>query len=240
MVLAAGLGLRMRPLTETRPKPLVMLAGRTLLDRALDPLAEAGVTDAVVNSHYLGDMIAAHVADRRAPRITLSPEDELLDTGGGIVRALPHLDDGPFFAVNADIAWRDGPSPALARLAAAWRDDGMDALLLVHDREAATGYSGAGDFFAAGTAGSAGSGALVRRGEAATAPLVFTGIQLLHPRLFSDAPAGAFSLNLLFDRAIAGGRLRALVHDGDWYHIGTPQALAEAEDRLARLASGRV
>ena len=232
MGLAAGLGLRMRPLTETRPKPLVTLAGRTLLDHALDRLAEAGVTDAVVNTHYLGHMIAVHLDGRNAPRTIVSPEDELLDTGGGITRALPHLGDGPFFAVNADISWRDGATPALARLAFSWRDDGMDALLLVHETAAATGYAAAGDFFMSE------AGSLSRRGAAPAAPYVFTGIQMLHPRLFSDIPPGPFSLNLLFDRAIASGRLYGLAHDGEWFHVGTLEALAEAEARLARLAAG--
>lgn len=231
MVLAAGLGLRMRPLTESRPKPLLTLAGRTLLDHALDRLAEAGVTDAVVNTHYLRHMIAAHLDGRSRPRTIVSPEDELLDTGGGIARALPHLGDGPFFAVNADISWRDGATPALARLASWWQDDGMDALLLVH-QTAAAGYAAAGDFFMSE------AGSLSRRGAAPAAPYVFTGIQMLHPRLFSDSPPGRFSLNLLFDRAIAGGRLYGLAHDGEWFHVGTPEALAEAEARLAGYATG--
>lgn len=231
MVLAAGLGLRMRPLTESRPKPLLTLAGRTLLDHALDRLAEAGVTDAVVNTHYLRHMIAAHLDGRSRPRTIVSPEDELLDTGGGIARALPHLGDGPFFAVNADIYWRDGATPALARLASWWQDDGMDALLLVH-QTAAAGYAAAGDFFMSE------AGSLSRRGAAPAAPYVFTGIQMLHPRLFSDSPPGRFSLNLLFDRAIAGGRLYGLAHDGEWFHVGTPEALAEAEARLAGYATG--
>lgn len=232
MVLAAGLGLRMRPLTESRPKPLLTLAGRTLLDHALDRLAEAGVADAVVNTHYLRHMIAAHLDGRSRPRTIVSPEDELLDTGGGIARALPHLGDGPFFAVNADIYWRDGATPALARLASWWQDDGMDALLLVHQTAAATGYAAAGDFFMSE------AGSLSRRGAAPAAPYVFTGIQMLHPRLFSECPPGRFSLNLLFDRAIAGGRLYGLAHDGEWFHVGTPQALAEAEARLAGYATG--
>ncbi len=232
MVLAAGLGLRMRPLTETRPKPLIELGGLTLLDHALDRLAEAGIADAVVNTHYLGHMIAAHVAGRTAPRIILSQEDVLQETGGGIAHALPHLGDDPFFAVNADISWRDGDRPALGRLAEVWRGDDMDGLLLVQDIAAATGYDGAGDFFMSD------SGTLARRGEAAAAPYVFTGIQLLHPRLFADVPAGPFSLNLLFDRALAAGRLYGLAHDGEWFHIGTPAALAEAEEILARLGAG--
>lgn len=221
MVLAAGLGLRMRPLTLDRPKPLIELAGRTLLDRVLDALAAAGIEEAVVNSHYLGAMIAARVARRTRPRITLSPEETLLDTGGGVARALPRLGKGPFFVINADIAWDDGPRPALVRLATAWRDTTMDALLLVQPASRAVGYDGPGDFDLA-------DGKLVRR-SGDRAAFVFTGVQLLHPRLFAQAPAGAFSLNLLYDRAATAGRLCGLVHDGAWYHIGTPAALKEAE-----------
>jgi MurNAc alpha-1-phosphate uridylyltransferase len=228
MVLAAGLGLRMRPITETRPKPLVGLAGRTLLDRALDALDQAGVEQAVVNTHYLGAMIEVHLAGRARPRTVLSPEDELLETGGGVARALPHLGGDPFYVVNADIAWTDGATPALARLAAAWRDEAMDALLLLHPTDAATGYDGSGDFFLED------GGALRRRGDADRAPYVFTGVQILHPRLFAGAPAGRFSLTVLYDRAREAGRLAGIVHDGDWHHIGTPAGLAEAEARLAR------
>lgn len=232
MLLAAGLGLRLRPFTDNLPKPLVELAGRTLLDRALDNLAGSGVGEAVVNSHYLGHMIADHVAGRTAPNITLAPETELLETGGGVAAALPRLGDGAFYVINADIAWRDGPEPALERLARAWRDYDMDALLLVVDAGRATGFEGAGDFFLEP------GGTLRRRGGAATAPLIFTGIQLLHPRLFAEAPDGAFSLNLLYDWALADGRLHGLVHDGDWFHVGTPAALAEAEARLTQDPSG--
>jgi MurNAc alpha-1-phosphate uridylyltransferase len=227
MVLAAGLGLRMRPITETRPKPLVSVAGRTLLDRALDALAGVGVTDAVVNLHYLPHMIEDHLADRPAPRITLSDErDLLLETGGGVTKSLPMLGDAPFYVVNADIAWRDGQMPALRRLAEAWDDAAMDALLLVHPVEDATGYDGVGDYF------SNSSGRLRRRRNDATAPYVFTGVQLLHKRLFADAPTGPFSLTRLYDQAEAAGRLYGLIHDGDWHHIGTPAGLATAEAHL--------
>lgn len=225
MVLAAGLGLRMRPLTLTRPKPLVMLAGRTLLDRALDALVAAKVERAVVNTHYLGGMIAEHLSQRTAPKITLSPEVTLLETGGGVAKALGRLGASPFFVVNADVAWTDGAEPALLRLAAAWRARAMDALLLVQSVARATGYDGAGDFEIAS------DGRLSRR-TGDRAPLVFTGVQLLHPRLFGGAPDGAFSLNLLYDRAAQTGRLYGLVHDGAWYHVGTPVALAEAETLL--------
>jgi len=221
MVLAAGLGLRMRPLTLTRPKPLIRLAGRTLLDRALDALADAGVENAVVNTHYLGGMIAAHLVERVRPQVRLSPELSLLETGGGVVNALSLLGDAPFYVVNADIAWTDGPLPALARLAGAWTD-AMDALLLVVPVGSATGYDGAGDFDIA-------PDRRLHRRKAARAPYVFTGVQLLHPRLFVGAPGGAFSLNLLYDRAEEAGRLFGVVHDDAWYHVGTPAALAEAE-----------
>lgn len=230
MVLAAGLGLRMRPITETMPKPLVKLGGRSLLDRALDALAAANVAKAVVNTHYLPHMIEAQLASRTAPCIALSPEDVLLETGGGIAKALPLLGAGPFFVVNADIAWEDGKIPALARLAASWDDGGMDALLLLQPVADAPGYDGAGDFTL--DAAADGAGRLARRaGE--TAPFVFTGVQLLHPRLFSDVPAGPFSMNLLYDRALANARLHGLVHDAAWYHIGTPAALAQAERLIA-------
>ena len=225
MVLAAGLGLRMRPLTETRPKPLIGLFGQTLLDRALERLSKAGVTKAVVNTHYKAGMIADHLAGR--PGVTLSHEPDLLDTGGGVRNALPHLGNGPFFVVNSDSVWVDGPSQALARVAAAWDDTAMDALLMVHPSVTAHGYHGAGDYFVEP------DGPARRRREFEVAPFVFTGVQILHPRLFNTSPPAAFSLNLLYDRAEAEGRLYALVHDGDWYHVGTPTDLRAAESELA-------
>lgn len=229
MILAAGLGLRLRPLTETRPKPLIEVAGRTMLDRALDHLVAAGIGSAVVNCHYLAEQIKAHVAGRESPDIRLSHEEVLLETGGGIAKALADLGEGPFFAANADIIWSDGATPALARLVAHWNDDTMDALLLIHPAERAVGYDGAGDFHLDETGG------LRRRGADKAAPYVFTGVQLLHPRLFDGAPSGAFSMNVLYDRALAAGRLHGVVHDGEWYHVGTPAALADAD---ALLASG--
>lgn len=237
MVLAAGLGLRLRPLTESRPKPLIAVAGRTLLDRALDRLVEAGIAEAAVNLHYLGHMIEAHLAGRPAPRITLSREDaQLLETGGGVKKALPVLGDAPFYVVNADIAWTDGATPALRRLAAAWRDAAMDALLLLHPVAAATGYDGAGDYACDGDGEAA--EALRRRRERPSAPYVFTGVQLLHPRVFAGAPEGPFSLIRLYDAAEAAGRLFGIVHDGEWHHIGTPAGLAVAEQRLAATSGG--
>lgn len=234
MVLAAGLGLRMRPLTDATPKPLIPVAGRCMLDRALDQLTAAGVIHRVVNSHYLADKVAAHVRDRQhdegpAAEITVSHEPDLLDTGGGVAKALPLLGAKPFFVINGDILWRDGAESALRRLAARWDDGAMDALLLVHPRETAIGYDGVGDFLLHG------DGRLARR-TAEVAPFIFTGVQLLSPRLFADAPAGAFSLNRLYDRAMAAGRLHGLVHTGHWFHIGTPDGLRLAEDRLRALA----
>jgi MurNAc alpha-1-phosphate uridylyltransferase len=224
MVLAAGLGRRMRPITDNLPKPLVPLAGKTLLDRALDQLQAVSVSDATVNLHYLGHMIEDHLVARSEPRVTFSWEtDLLLETGGGVAAALPTLGNNPFYVVNADIAWEDGSHPALSRLAEFWRDDTMDALLLLHPVAQATGYDGVGDYRCND------KGALTRRRDDATAPYVFSGVQLLHPRLFADAPVGPFSLARLYDEAEVSNRLFGIVHDGAWHHIGTPAGLAEAE-----------
>lgn len=228
MVLAAGLGLRLRPITERMPKPLVSVAGRTMLDRALDALDAAGVEACVVNTHYLGQMVEDHVAARTRPRIHVSREDVLLDTGGGVARVLPLLGGGPFYVVNADIVWDEGPGlPALARLAQTFDPDRMDALLLVVPVKRAVGYDGAGDFFLDADS------VLRRRGAADAAPFVFTGLQVLHPRLITDAPDGPFSLNVLYDRALAAGRLFGLAHAGRWFHVGTPDGLDLVEAALA-------
>ncbi|MFQ5783194.1 MAG: nucleotidyltransferase family protein [Alphaproteobacteria bacterium] len=232
MVLAAGRGERLRPLTDARPKPLVEVAGKALIDHVLDRLAAAGVTRAVVNLWYMAGTIERHLADRRRPAIALSHESELLDTGGGVVNALGLLGDAPFYAVNSDVLWRDSGASALGRLAAVWDGGAMDALLLVVPVERAVGYEGRGDFERDP------NGGLRRRGAAAHASYVFTGVQLLHPRLFRDAPAGPFSLNLVYDRALAAGRLRGLVHAGDWLHVGTLAGLAEAERRLGEAPGG--
>ena len=226
MVLAAGLGLRRRPLTLERPKPLLSVMGRTLLDHALDHLAEAGVPSAVVNAHYKGEMIAEHVKGRTAPAITLSPEDDLLETGGGVKKALPHLGNAPFFVINADILWLDGPDPALRRLAEAWNPDQMDALLLLTPTARAHGYDGRGDFQMDPL------GALTRRAELELAPFVFAGVQIIKPELYADTPDGPFSNNLLWNRAQENGRLFGLSHDGLWFHVGTPESLAETEEFL--------
>jgi len=223
MVLAAGLGKRMRPLTDDRPKPLVELAGRSLLDRALDGLAAAGMTRFVVNTHYRGEMIAAHLAGRDA--IVLSHESLLLETGGGVNAALPHLGDDAFFVVNSDAVWRDGKESTIARMAGRWDDAAMDALLLLVPMAAISGNMGdhPGDYHLDG------DGRARRRAQGESAPFLFGGIQILHPRLFGDAPEGPFSLNILYDRAQHAGRLFGLRHDGEWFHVGSPAELASAE-----------
>jgi N-acetyl-alpha-D-muramate 1-phosphate uridylyltransferase len=219
MVLAAGLGLRMRPITEHTPKPLVSVAGRTMLDRALDHLAAAGVSQVVVNTHWLAERIQSHLAAR--PGTLLSHEEGLLETGGGVAKALPLLGDGAFYVVNSDIIWTNGTVPALARLAEAWDGDRMDALLLMQPTATAVGYEGRGDFFLDP------AGVPRRRKDREVAPLLFAGVQILHPRLFAGAPSGKFSLNVLYDRALDEGRLSGIVHDGRWFHVGTPDALPE-------------
>ena len=228
MTLAAGLGTRMRPLTNTMPKALVEVAGVSLLDRALDHLAAAGVTQAVVNLHHLGDMIAERVTARRRPEILLSREPLLLETGGGVAQALPLLGTDPFFVTSTDVIWMDGADSALRRLAAAWDDKRMDALLLVYPAKGALGYSGRGDFSLDG------AGRLQRRPKDGDALYLFTTVQLLDPRLFDGMAVGVFSLNVCYDRAIAAGRAFGLVHDGLWAHVGTPEAIVEAEAFLAR------
>ena len=233
MVLAAGLGTRMRLLTEMRPKALIEVAGQALIDRTLDRLAAAGVETAVVNTHHLAALLEAHLAPRRRPAIEISHEARLLETGGGVAHALPRLGTGPFYVVNSDILWLDGPLAAPTRLGAAWDGSRMDALLLLVPLTAALGYEGPGDFERAP------SGRLARR-TAARASYVFAGLQVLHPRLLTDAPAGAYSLNRLYDRALAAGRLFGLVHDGGWYHIGTPRALAAADAALRAPPNRRV
>ena len=235
MVLAAGLGVRMRPLSDAYPKPLVPLDGKPLIDHVLDRLAAAGVEKAVVNVHYMADRIEAHLTSRTSPAVEISDERELLlDTGGGVARALGSLGEAPFFVINADILWSDGPGgAALARLAADFDAELMDALLLLVPRERSVGYDGPGDFM------SDARGRLERRGGAATAPYVFTGLQILSPRLFDACPDGAFSLNILYDRAIASGRAFGIEHTGRWFHIGTPAGLELASAALGAAAQHR-
>ena len=228
MVLAAGLGKRMRPLTDTLPKPLVSVAGRPLIDHVLDWLGASGVSDAVVNTHYKAEMLESHLAARRKPVVHISREETLLETGGGIKKALPLIGGQPFFTANSDALTIDGPTPALRRLAAHWSDGDMDALLLVHRTEDAIGYEGPGDFFLGQ------DGTLSRRQGEGRAPYVYTGVQVLHPRLFEGAPEGPFSLNILYNRAMEqGARVRALPHDGYWLHVGDPDGLKKAETFLA-------
>ncbi|MCW5731494.1 MAG: nucleotidyltransferase family protein [Alphaproteobacteria bacterium] len=228
MVLAAGLGVRLRPLTLDRPKALVEVGGVPLIDRTLDRLQAAGVRRAVVNLHYKGNSLRQHLALRRQPEILLSDETALLlETGGGVKKALALLRAAPFYVVNCDIIWRDAHGDSLADLARRWDDDAMDALLLLHPTVSAIGYGGVGDFFMDPL------GRLARRPESMVAPFVFTGVQLLHPRLFEGAPEGPFSLNRLYDVAAENGRLFGLRHDGAWMDVGTPAGLREAERALA-------
>jgi MurNAc alpha-1-phosphate uridylyltransferase len=228
MVLAAGRGQRMRPITDTLPKPLVAVAGRPMIDRILDRLAAAGVEEAVVNAHHLAPVLLRHLEARRGlPAIRVSPEAALLDTGGGVAQALPLLRPDPFYVANSDTAWRDPAPGAFARLVAAWDGGAMDGLLLLCPPDAAFGYDGPGDFVMA-------PDGRLRRASGAARALVFMGLQILHPRLFADAPEGAFSLNLLYDRALAAGRLFGLLHGDRWYHVGTPQALDAVEAEIAR------
>jgi MurNAc alpha-1-phosphate uridylyltransferase len=230
MVMAAGLGKRMRPITDTRPKPLVEIGGRTMLDHALDRLSEAGIAKAVVNVHYLADQIEAHVAGRDRPEIVISDErDRLLETGGGVLKALPLL--GPdILVLNSDSLWIDGDAANLPRLLEAWEPARMDLLLLLAPVETSTGYDGRGDFSMVE------NGALARRGTRDAVPFVYAGVGMMKASLFEPAhgplPEGPFSLNLLFDRAIAAGRLFGLVLNGEWLHVGTPEAIPVAEARL--------
>jgi len=227
MVLAAGLGTRMRPLTDRTPKPLVAVEGRALIDHVLDRLADAGVERAVVNVHYLADQLERHLAARKKPKITISDERGLLlGTGGAVVKALPELGDAPFFHINSDTIWIDGVKPNLARLAEAFDAARMDAALLLAPTAGSIGYAGRGDFaFAA-------DGRLRRRAEREVAPFVFAGAAILAPTLFKDAPKGEFPLTDLFDRAVEQGRLFGLRLEGLWMHVGTPDAIALAENAI--------
>ncbi len=227
MVLAAGLGTRMRPLTDQIPKPLVPVAGKPLIDHVLDRLADAGVARAVVNVHYMAEQIEQHLAYRTRPQIVISDERGLLlGTGGGVTRALPQLGHAPFFHINSDTIWIDGVQPNLARLAETFDPDTMDALLLLAPTAGSIGYSGRGDF-AMGP-----DGRLRKHVEQEVATFVYAGAAILSPALFIDAPSGEFSLTTLFDRAAAAGRLHGLRLEGLWMHVGTPEAVAEAENAI--------
>ncbi len=225
MVLAAGLGLRMRPLTERIPKPLVSVAGRTLLDHVLDKLGDAGVSEAIVNVHYLPDQIIDHVAGRKRPRVTISDErDQVLGTGGGVVKALPLLGKEPFFHVNADTLWIDGVRPNLARLAEAFDPSRMDILLLMAPTASSIGYEGSGDYAMLP------DGALRKRKEHQVVPFVYAGVAIMSPAIFAGAPEGDFSLTRMFDAANEQERLFGLRLDGTWMHVGTPDAIGAAEE----------
>jgi MurNAc alpha-1-phosphate uridylyltransferase len=228
MVMAAGLGKRMRPLTASQPKPLVRVAGKPLVDHALDRLADSGIERAVVNVHYLADALEAHVLERGSPKVIISDErEELLETGGGLIKAQEHLPD-PFFCLNADNIWLDGPRDAFRDLSVRWNPDEMDALLLVVSHARAANFNGPGDFYMDPR------GRLKRRMPGRIAPFIYTGIQLVSKRLLRDAPEGRFSTNILWNRAIEEGRLYGLSFTGLWFEVGTPQAIAPTEDALKR------
>lgn len=260
MILAAGLGTRMRPLTDSMPKPMVPLAGRPLIDHVLTRLSDAGVKRAVVNLHYLGDVLEAHLSQRWPPGsgMTLQLSDErnaILDTGGGVAKALPLLGNAPFLVHNSDSVWCEAlecglgqgradvvgaveegdtapasasaPASNIDRLIAAWDGEQMDCLLMLAPRETSLGYDGAGDFDLGH------DGRLSRRAAGTTAPYVFAGVSIMHPKLFTDLPTGAFSLNLLWNRAIEAGRLYGICATGIWMHVGDPGALELAEAQVA-------
>lgn len=226
MVLAAGFGTRMRPLTDNKPKPLVSLMGEPLIDWCMDRIRAHDMDKVVVNTHYLADQIEDHF--RHDPLVTLVHEGEILETGGGVLNALPHFGDVPFFVANSDMVWLEGPTPAMKRLEDFWDDETMDALLLLQPTARAFGYKGYGDYFLDP------EGNAIRRDESEVAPYLFAGLRIVHPRLFDGEEPGAFSMLRLFDKAEAAGRLKAIIHDGEWYHLGTPESLEEAEDIIRR------
>ena len=235
-VLAAGKGERMRPLTNTCPKPLLYVDGRTMLDRALDALEAAGVEEVVVNTWYLGDMITEHLKNRTAPKITFSHEKELLDTGGGVRNMLGFFGDEPFFVLNADVLWTDGDKGAtLEQMAKAWDSEKMDLLLLLHTTKDLPEYAGRGDYYL--PPGSDKPVFKANTDEAAN--FIFAGPRIVHPRLFKDTNPGAFSFLELFHKAEKAGKLSGHRHDGDWHHVGTPEALEDTNRILAAKAKKR-
>jgi MurNAc alpha-1-phosphate uridylyltransferase len=235
MILAAGLGTRMRPLTADTAKPMLALQGRPLLDHALDRLAESGIEQVVVNTHWQAGKVEAHLKARAgSPRTTILREESLRNTGGAVAAALAAglLGDAPFFVVNGDAFWLDGPILALARLADSMAIEGADAVLLLHRGAQVVSEVGAGDFALDEW------GVPRRPHENEQVPYIFAGVQILSPSLFQDAPTPPFSMNLIWDRALAAGRLRAIVHDGLWFHLSTPPDLARAEADLRERVSG--
>jgi N-acetyl-alpha-D-muramate 1-phosphate uridylyltransferase len=231
MIMAAGLGTRMRPLTADRPKPLVQVRGRALIDHAIDRLVQAGITRIVVNVHYRADMLIEHLKSRRNVELQISEEsDVLLGTGGGIVKALPYFEGQPFFVHNSDSIWVEGIGHALSRMQALWNPDEMDALLLLASMVSALGFEGTGDFYLDP------EGHVSRVPEQRVSPFAYPGVQIVHPRIFANPPKGAFSMNVLWDRAIEQQRLFGMRLDGVWMHVGTAEAVKEAEAFLADLA----
>lgn len=229
MVMAAGMGKRMRPLTATQPKPLVRVVGKALIDHTLDRLEEAGIAKVVINVHYMADAIEAHVKARACPTVEISDErDALLETGGGMILAQDKLPD-PFFCLNSDNIWLDGPQNAFADLSQRWDAEEMDALLLVVPHSSAANFVGKGDFHLDGR------GAIKRRRPGRIAPFIYTGIQIVSHRLLRDAPDGKFSTNILWNRALEESRLFGLPFTGKWFEVGTPQAIAPTEAALKRL-----
>jgi MurNAc alpha-1-phosphate uridylyltransferase len=228
MIMAAGLGKRMRPLTATRPKPLIEVNGKALLDHVLEKLRVAGVGKVVVNVHYLADALEAHLVSRdHGLEVVISDErDQLLETGGGLIKALPLIDSDPFLALNSDNLWIDGPADTIKLLASQWDDERMDALLLLVPQARALNNKGMGDFHMDR------AGRIRRRERSHVAPFVFTGIQMASKRLLRDAPNGPFSTNLLWDRAIEEGRAFGAVHQGLWFDVGTPQSITMTEAAL--------
>lgn len=234
MVLAAGLGTRMAPASGTLPKPLVKLDGKALLDRVLDRLAAAGIARAVVNVHHKADQIEAHLAGRKTPKIIISDErEQLLDTGGGVMKALRVLGAAPFIVHNSDSVWIEGIGSNLKRLVEAWDDGRMDCLMLLALASSSHGYQGRGDF-------AFDSDGRIRRRkiEQEIVPFAFTGVSIAHPRLFANAPEGVFSMNRVWDQAIENGRAFGLRMEGIWMHVGTPEALAQAEQALSDARRG--
>lgn len=232
MILAAGLGTRMRPITDTIPKPLVKVYGKTLLDHALDVVEKTGVKQAVVNVHHHADLMEEHLASRGHPIIAISDErEELLNSGGGIVKALPMIGKNPFFLLNSDTFWIEGCTPNLSRMTEFWQPGEMDILLMLSSVAGAIGYTNKGDFTMDG------DGRLTRREERTTAPFAYAGAAIVSPEIFDNAPEGAFSINLLFDEAIEKNRLFGMNMEGLWLHVGTPEGIKDAEEAIAKSAA---
>jgi MurNAc alpha-1-phosphate uridylyltransferase len=229
MIMAAGFGTRMRPLTDTIPKPLVTVRGKSLLDHTLDRLVAAGVTMVVINLHYRAEQVREHLAGRRDIEIRYSLEEEILGTGGGVVKALPHFEGESFFVLNSDSVWVEGYVSPLTAMQRLWEPERMDGLLLLASMITAMGYEGRGDFLLDV------NGRVARVPELTSSPFAYTGVQIVHPRLFAGAPAGSFSTNRMWDLAIAKGRLFGIRLEGVWIHVGTPEAREDAEHYLARL-----